>query len=177
MKIENGRPADTEGRLEKEIRTYDLLDRLEIEYQRVDHEPKMTIAACNDVDQLLDITICKNLFLCNSKKTEFFLLVMPGEKRFVTKVVSKMIGSTRLAFADESYMEEFMDITPGSVSILGLMNDKENRIKLLIDKDVAEAESFGCHPCINTTSLKIRTRDILDKFLPAVNHEYQLLEL
>lgn len=177
LKIENGRPADTEGRLEKEIRTYDLLDRLGIEYQRVDHEPKMTIAACNDVDQLLNITICKNLFLCNSKKTEFFLLVMPGEKRFVTKVVSKMIGSTRLAFADESYMEEFMDITPGSVSILGLMNDKENRIKLLIDKDVAEAESFGCHPCINTTSLKIRTRDILEKFLPAVNHEYQLLEL
>lgn len=177
MKIEIGRPSDTEGRLEKEIRTYDLLDRLGIEYQRVDHEAKMTIAACNDVDQLLDITICKNLFLCNSKKTEFFLLVMPGDKRFVTKEVSKMIGSTRLAFADESYMEEFMDITPGSVTILGLMNDQKNRIHLLIDKEVAEAEYFGCHPCINTSSLKIRTKDILENFLPAVDHEYRVLEL
>lgn len=177
MEVFEGRPADCSGRLDKEIAAYDLLDSLEIPYKRVDHEVKMTVAACEDVDQSLGIQICKNLFLHNSKKTEFYLLMMPGEKKFITKEVSRMIGSTRLAFADETYMEEFLDLTPGSVTILGLMNDKENRVHLLMDREVAESEFLGCHPCINTSSLKIRTRDILDKFLPAVGHSVQILDL
>ena len=177
MEVFEGRPADCSGRLDKEIAAYDLLDSLGISYTRVDHDVKMTVAACEDVDHTLGIQICKNLFLHNSKKTEFYLLMMPGEKKFVTKEVSKMIGSTRLAFANESYMEEFLDLTPGSVTILGLMNDKENRVQLLMDREVAESEFLGCHPCINTSSLKIRTRDILEKFLPAVGHSVKILDL
>lgn len=177
MEVYTGRPVDCRGRLDKEIAAYDLLDSLGITYNRVDHEAKMTIEACNDVDQVLDIRICKNLFLHNSKKTQFYLLMMPGEKKFVTKEVSRMIGSTRLSFADESYMEEFLNLTPGSVTILGLMNDKENRVQLLMDREVAESEFLGCHPCINTSSIKIRTRDILEKFLPAVGHSVQIVDL
>ena len=160
MEVYYGRPLREDGRLQKEIAVYDLLDSLSISYDRVDHQAMMTIAQCEEVDKSLGISICKNLFLCNQQKTKFYLLLMPGMKKFVTKEVCKLIPSPRLSFANETYMEEFLNITPGSVSIMGLMNDKENRVKLLIDREVAEAEYLGCHPCINTSSLKMKTTDV-----------------
>ena len=150
LKLENGRPADTTGRLEKEIRTYDFLDALQVPYQRIDHETLMTIEACKDVDKVLDAVICKNLFLCNRQETNFYLL---------------------LSFGNETYMEKFLDITPGSVSILGLMNDKENHVQLLIDEDLLKEPYIGCHPCINTSSLKINMKDMMEKIIPAMKHE------
>ena len=177
MEVYHGRPLHTEGRLQKEIAVYDLLDSLSISYDRVDHQAMMTIAQCEEVDKSLGISICKNLFLCNQQKTKFYLLMMPGMKKFVTKEVCKLIPSPRLSFANETYMEELLNITPGSVSVMGLMNDKENRVKLLIDREVAEAEYLGCHPCINTSSLKMKTTDVLERFLPAVGHEYQILDI
>lgn len=173
----NGRPNDLTGRLPKEIRTYDLLDNLNIPYQRVDHSPLPTIEACREVDALLNMEICKNLFLRNAQKTDFYLLLLPGGKKFRTAALSKQIGSARLSFAEPEFMEEFLDITPGSVSVLGLMNDKGRRVRLLIDKDVLSQEFFGCHPCINTSSLKFNTTDLLDKFLPAIHYEYTLVDL
>ena len=178
LTLETGRPSDTTGRLEKEIRVYDFLDSLNIPYQRVDHEALMTIEACKDVDKILDAVICKNLFLCNAQKTDFYMLMMPGHKKFKTAKLSKQIGSARLSFATPEFMEEFLDITPGSVSVLGLMNDRNNRVRLLIDQDVIDHHTFvGCHPCINTSSLKLYTKDILEKFLPAVHHEYTIVNL
>jgi len=173
----NGRPNDLTGRLPKEIRTYDLLDKLNIFYQRVDHSPLPTIEACREVDALLNMEICKNLFLRNAQKTNFYLLLLPGGKKFRTAALSKQIGSARLSFAEPEFMEEFLDITPGSVSVLGLMNDKGRRVRLLIDKDVLSQEFFGCHPCINTSSLKFNTTDLLDKFLPTIQCEYTLVDL
>lgn len=177
MKLWNGRPITKELRLDKETRTYDLLDELNIPFWRVDHEPAMTIDACADIEKVLGTSICKNLFLCNTQKTNFYLLVMPGDKKFQTKIVSKQLGVARLSFATEDFLLEFMDITPGSVSIMGLMNDKENRVRLLIDKDLLDNEFFACHPCINTSSMKMYTKDILEKFLPAVGHEATVVEL
>ena len=175
--IYDGRPRNPEGRLEKELRTYDLLDRLGVPYKRLDHDAMPTIEACHDVDQLLGIEICKNLFLRNAQKTAFYLLLLPGTKKFKTASLSKQIGSARLSFAEPEFMEEFLDITPGSVSVLGLMNDKENRVRLLIDKDVLENPSFGCHPCINTSSLRFQTKDLLEKILPAIHHPWTVVDL
>ena len=177
MELQKGRPADTAGRLEKEIRTYDLLDRLGVEYERIDHEPAMTMEDCKEVDQLLEAVICKNLFLCNRQKTAFYLLMIPDTKVFHTKDLSAQIGSARLSFAKPEYMEEFLDITPGSVSVMGLMNDKEHRVQLLIDEDVLDGEYIGCHPCINTSSLRISTTDMLEKIIPAMGHEPAYVEL
>lgn len=173
----HGRPENTDGRLPREIRTYDFLDQLNIPYERVDHDAIFTIEGCIPVEQLLGTEICKNLFLCNAQKTAFYLLLMPGGKKFKTAQLSKQIGSSRLSFADAEYMEKFLDITPGSVSVLGLMNDTENRVRLLIDEDVINGHEYiGCHPCINTASLKIKTSDILDVFLPRTNHPYTLVQ-
>lgn len=173
MELQNGRPETTSGRLDKEIRVYDLLDKLGIAYQRVDHEATMTMEACEEVDRILgdDTTICKNLFLCNRQETNFYLLLMPGDKPFKTKDLSAQIHSARLSFAKPEYMEKYLDITPGSVSVLGLMNDSEKKVQLLIDEDVMKEPYFGCHPCINTSSLKFTTEDLTNKIIPALGHD------
>ena len=175
--LQKGRPADITGRLDKEIRTYDLLDGLGVEYDRVDHAPAMTMEDCKEVDEILKSMVCKNLFLCNRQETDFYLLLIPGDKPFKTKYLSAQIGSSRLSFAKPEYMEKYLDITPGSVSVLGLMNDHEKKVRLLIDEDVLKDEYFACHPCINTSSLKIRTEDLTEKIIPAMGHEPQIVRL
>lgn len=177
MQLIKGRPADLQNRSDREIRVYELLDKLDIEYERVDHEAAYNMEACLAVDEVLGTTMCKNLFLCNRQKTQFYLLLMPGDKPFKTKDISAQINSARLSFGEASYMEEYLDILPGAVSVLGLMNDTQNRVQLLIDKPVLEKDTLGCHPCVNTSSLKLSTQDILRKFLPAVGHEAIIVDL
>ena len=177
MKLEQGRPADCAGRLDKEIRTYDLLDTLGVAYHRVDHEAAMTMQDCAAIDELLEATICKNLLLCNRQRTAFYLLLIPGSKTFQTSALSKQIGSSRLSFASAEYMERFLDITPGSLSVLGLMNDKDRSVQLIIDEDVLAGEYFGCHPCVNTSSLRLRTEDLMNKIIPAMGHEPRFVRL
>ncbi len=173
MELQKGRPENTDNRLDKEIRVYDFLDKLGIQYQRIDHEAAMTMEACEEIDRSLgdNTTICKNLFLCNRQETDFYLLLMPGDKPFKTKDLSAQIHSARLSFAKPEYMEKYLDITPGSVSVLGLMNDSEKKVQLLIDEDVMKEPYFGCHPCINTSSLKFTTEDLMQKIIPALEHE------
>ena len=177
MTLYEGRPADCTGRLEKEIRAYDFLDGLGVAYQRIDHAPAMTMDVCAAIDEALEATICKNLLLCNRQCTAFYLLMIPGSKHFKTTELSHQIGSSRLSFAAPEYMEQFLDITPGSLSILGLMNDKENRVQLLIDEDVLKGEYIGCHPCINTSSLRMKTCDLTEKVIPAMGHEPRIVTL
>ena len=177
MELLQGRPVDVTGRLDKEIRGYDLLDSLGIEYQSIDHAETMTMEACAAVDAALEATICKNLLLCNRQQTQFYLLMMPGDKPFKTSELSKKIGSSRLSFAPGELMEQLVDITPGSLSVMGLMNDRENRVQLLIDEEVLTGEYIGCHPCINTSSLRMKTEDLINKIIPAMSHTIQVVTL
>lgn len=177
MELVKGRPVSTKGRLDKELRVYDLLDQLNIEFQRVDHEALFTMEACVEVDKILECTICKNLFLCNRKKTQFYLLMMVGEKRFDPHEIQRQLSLPRLSFANPSYMEEYLDITPGSMSVFGLMNDHENKVRLLVDEDVFKGDYIGAHPCINTSSLKLKTKDLFGPILAAMNHEYTLVKI
>ena len=179
MELLNGRPKNVSDRLEKEIQVYDFLDKLGVSYQRVDHEAAMTMEACEEIDRTLgdDTSICKNLFLCNRQETAFYLLMIPDTKVFHTKDLSAQIGSARLSFAKAEYMQQLLNITPGSVSVLGLMNDTAHKVQLLIDEDVLASEYVGCHPCINTSSLRLRTRDLVEKILPAIEHEFIKVKL
>ena len=173
-----GRPADEAGRLDKELRVYDFLDELGIEYDCVDTEPAETMEVCAEIDKLLaPAVICKNLFLCNRQKTQFYLLMIKNDKKFKTKEISGQLGVARLSFADAEFMEEYLDIEPGAVSVMGLMNDQGKAVTLLIDEDVLEDEYIGCHPCVCTSSLKIRTADVIGKFLPATGHGYTTVHL
>ena len=177
MVLEQGRPENWAERLPKEIRVYDLLDTLNITYQRIDHEAAMTMEACAEVDKVLDATICKNLMLCNRQNTDFYLLLIPGDKPFKTKELSHQIESSRLSFAAPEYMAEYLDITPGSLSVFGLMNDSGHKVQLLVDEDVLKGEYIGFHPCINTSSLRIKTKDLVEKIIPAMGHPPRLVHL
>lgn len=172
MELYKGRPSDASGRAEKEIKVYDMLDALGVSYKRADHEAVMTIAACEEVDNALGVAICKNLFLCNRQKTEFYLLLLPGTKALVTKELSKQIPTSRLSFASGEDMEKYLNVTPGSATVMGLLFDKEKKVQLLIDGEVLEAEDFACHPCVNTSSIKFRTKDLVEKVLRAMEHGY-----
>ncbi len=177
MILEKGAPQNIEHRLPKEQRVYAFLDSLGIEYDRVDHEPAMTMEACEAVDVALGTVMCKNLFLSNRQETTFYLLLIPGEKPFKTKDLSAQLGVARLSFGKAEYMEEYLDITPGSVSVLGLMNDKENNVQLLIDEDIFKADTIGCHPCVNTSSLSIAINDLKEKIIPALGHSPIIVKL
>lgn len=177
MELYSGRPQNIQGRQEKEIKVYDMLDALGIAYFRTDHGPADTMEACNEIDKILDVLICKNLFLCNRQKTAFYLLMMPGDKPFKTKELSAQIHSARLSFASPEDMEKYLNILPGAVSIMGLMNDIDNHVQLLVDKDVLKGEYVGCHPCVNTSSLKLNTKDVFGPFLEAVHHDMKVVTL
>ena len=177
MKLQNGRPADTTGRLEKELRCYDLLDRLGVPYERVDHAPAMTMEVCQEIDRVLNAVICKNLFLCNRQKTQFYLLCMEPDKPFHTKDLSAQIGSARLSFAPEEKLWELLHCTPGSATILGLANDADHQVRLLMERGVYEAPFLSCHPCICTSSLKLKMSDVLAKLLPHTGHEITVVDL
>ncbi|MBE6596220.1 MAG: prolyl-tRNA synthetase associated domain-containing protein [Ruminococcaceae bacterium] len=177
MEKYTGAPQDMSGREDKEVRVYKMLDVLGIKYERTDHERAETMQACEEIDKSLGVTMCKNLFLCNRQKTDFYLLLMRGEKQFKTKELSAQLGTARLSFGEAEYMERYLDILPGAVSVMGLMNDKEGEVTLLIDEDLLKDEYIGCHPCVNTASLKLRTEDVLEKFLPATGHSYRRVKL
>lgn len=172
LTLHKGRPEDAEGRLEKEIKVYDFLDELGIEYYRLDHEPADSDhpEVCDAVEEALGAKICKNLFLANRQRTSFYMLMIPAEKTFRSSDISKQAGSSRLHFAEAEYMLEMLGTTPGSASVMGLMNDAGHRVQLLVDEDLLEQEFIGCHPCINTSSLRIRKDDIFGRFLEATGH-------
>lgn len=171
-----GRPAEEKGRRPREKAVYDLLDKLDIPYSHIDHQQAKTMKVCEKIDNALDAVICKNLFLRNQQASRFYLLMMPGSKKFKTKELSAQIGSARLSFAEAEYMERFLHISPGAVSVMGLMNDAANQVQLLIDRDVLDGEYFGCHPCVNTSSIRLRLEDLLDAILPAIHHSPIIVE-
>lgn len=175
MELVEGRPQDK--RIDKEERVYDLLDQLNIDYQRIDHEEANTMEVCLEIEKTLKSTICKNLFLVNSNKSQYYLLMLKGNKKFKTKMISKQINSSRLSFGSDEKMLEYLDITPGSVSLLGLMNDHDFKVQLLMDKDLLQDEYLGCHPCINTSSLRIKMKDVFEKIIPSLHHEPIFVEV
>ena len=167
----------TDDRIPQELAIYDRLEELAIPFVRVDHDHADTIEICHEVEKVLGSQICKNLFLCNRQQTDFYLVLMPGEKKFLTKELSAQLGVSRLSFGSADMMTELLGLTPGSVTVMGLMNDHEKKVRLIVDREVLEQEYFACHPCINTASLKFRTKDLTDKLIPALKHEMTVVEL
>ena len=164
-------------REDKETAVYRLLDGLSIPYCGLDHDRADTMEICELIEGKLGAEICKNLFLCNQQQTAFYLLMMPGKKVFKTKFLSKQINSARLSFAGPEHMGRLLTVTPGSVSVFGLMNDTDKQVRLLIDKPLLEQEYIGCHPCVNTAVVKIKTADLLDKLLPALGVTPTIVDL
>ena len=171
----NARP---EGELPpQESAAFDLLDTLGMDYDRVSHDAAFTMELCADVSAVLGVSVCKNLFLCNRQKTSFYLLCMPPDKPFHTKDLSAQINSSRLSFAPEDSLWELLHCHPGSATVLGLANDTEHRVQLLLDREVYDAPYMSCHPCICTSTLKLKTSDVLTRLLPHTGHTPIVVDL
>lgn len=155
----------------------ELLDRLSIPYEKTDHAYANTIEQCREIEKVLGCEICKNLLLTNRQMTDVYLLMLPGDKVFKTKFLSSQLGCSRLSFASAEQMLSLLNITPGSLSVLGLAYDRENKVRLVIDRELLTQESLGCHPCVNSSTLKLRTGDLLESFLPAVGHAPTFVDL
>ena len=175
-RLYNGRPAG-ETCTEMETRVYDFLDRLDIDYKTLKHPAAFTIEECSKVRDAINAPVFKNLFLTNKQQTCFYLLVMPGEKVFKTKYLSAQINSARLSFAGEDFMMKYLGVTPGSVTPMGLINDCDREVKLLLDEDLKKYPEFACHPCINSASLVMQFQDLLNTIIPATGHSFQWVSL
>ena len=164
--------------MSNKARVLEYLQALSIPCEVYEHPAVFTMEECLALPYAApDVTFCKNILLCNRQQTAFYLLTMPGDKPFHTKDLSAQIGSSRLSFAPPEKMEELLNTHPGSASVMGLLFDTEHRVQLVMDRDVYDAEYFCCHPCDNHGSLKIKTSDLLTKFLPHVGHEPIVVDL
>lgn len=172
-----GHPACTGKESEAERNTYRFLDAHGINYETLHHEPAFTMNDCAEVEKAIGVPICKNLFLCDRQQTQFYLLMLPGNKKFKTKFLSRELGCARLSFADESHMAGMLALHPGAVSPMGLINEKQGKVLLVIDRELLSSEWFGCHPCVNTATLKLRMDDLLQKIVPESGHSYKIVEL
>lgn len=173
--LQTGRPLDPREPIETAC--YDFLDGLSVPYRRTDHGPAHHIETCHAVEEVLGAGIAKNLFLCNRQKTQFYLLILQGDKVFKTKYLSAQLGCSRLSFAEEADLQKYLGVTPGSASLLGLMNDKEGVVKLVVDSPVLEESFLGLHPCRNTSTLRIAMEDVKEKLIPALGHPMTVVTL
>ena len=162
---------------QKEMDSYLFLENNGVEYIRAEHDEAATIELCEGVEKIIGAKICKNLLLTNRQQTDFYMLLIPGDMPFKTKYLSKQIGSARLSFASGEQMTELLNVTPGSLTVLSLMYDKEKKVQLLIEKNVFKEEFFSCYPCVNTATVKFSTEDLKNKILPALSHEYKIVDL
>lgn len=169
--------APLEERSSLEMKTYQILDKLNIKYERIDHEAVSSMEECVEVNKKLKVEIRKNIFLCNSKKTTFFLFVLPANKPFDTKKFCQKLGLSHVSFANEEYMEKYLGTKPGSATIMGLLCDEDDYVQVILDKEIIEEEYFGCNPGQNTSHIKIKTEDLLKKFLPYVKHRPKIIEM
>ncbi len=161
----------------KEMESYLFLEENGIEYIRAEHDEASTIELCEEIEKVIDAKICKNLLLCNRQQTKFYMLLIPGDMVFKTKYLSAQINSARLSFAGGEQMEKLLNVSPGSLTVLSLMYDKDKEVELLIEKNIFKEKYFGCHPCVNTASVRFLTSDLKEKVLPALGREYTIVDL
>lgn len=169
--------APTEKRDPNEMAVYAFLDKLDISYLRCDHDYANTMEDCKAVEAVLGVPICKNLLLTNRQQTDFYLLMMPGDKPFKTKDLTKQLGCARLSFASPEQMKELLGAAPGSASAFELIHDGEGKVRLVIDRELLAGEYISGHPCFSTSTIRLKRTDFLERFLPAVGHTPTVVDL
>ena len=172
-----GRPADGAERTEAETAVYDFLDRLGVDYVTVCHPAAFTMEECEAVRRKIGAPVFKNLFLTNKQHSQFYLLMIPASKPFKTKYLSSQLGCARLSFASAEEMQDMLHISPGAVSPMGLVHDKQCKVRLIVDSDLSSTERYACHPCVNTASIAMSLNDLLEKVVPSTGHSFTWVNL
>lgn len=173
--VHQGAPDDQRQGLESQA--YDTLKKLGIPFERVDNDAVEAMADCVEISERLGAEIRKTVLLCNRQKTEYHMLIMSADKPFVTKDYSEAVGCARMSFASGDAMVELLGQPPGTASVMGLLNDGDGRVKLLIEESVANEDWFACNPGVNTSHIRFRTKDLVEKLLPAIGHGVTIIKL
>ena len=162
-------PAEFVNDTQRQV--YAALERLEIPFGRIDNDPAVTMEDCIAIDQALGVPTMKTLLLCNRQQTVFYLYVMPGDKPFSTKDFGAALQISRVSFAPADKLHEFLGTEVGATTPLSLVADPENRVRLIIDKAAVTPDSIGCPDGTTTCYMRLRTADLLDKYIPETGHE------
>lgn len=168
-------PEDARGALE--TKTYEELTRLGIKFERVDNDPVEAMDECTEIAGKLGTEIRKTIVVCNRQKTQYYLVILPADKRFDSKRFAQMMQCARVSFASAEDMESILGVQPGSATVMSILNDTDNKVQVVVDKAVADEKWFGCNPGANTTHLKIKTNNLLNNFLPAEGHKPEIIVL
>lgn len=166
----------TDERCALETKVYETLSKLSIPFELVDNDSVESMEECIEISEKLGAEIRKTIFLCNRKKTSFYMVILPANKSFNTKEHCKKMDVSRLSFASGDLMMQHLDVAPGTATIMSLINDPDEKVELFIDKEIANSEFFACNPGANTTHLKIKTKDLLNKLLPKIDHPATIIE-
>ena len=169
--VKQGRPEDFDKRPEKEQRVYEFLDELGIDYLYLDHQEEFSMGDAADADEAIGVVGAKNVFLRDKKRRNYFLILVNGTKRIDLKPISELTGIKKLTFCHEDDLDEVLGLTPGAVTPLGLLNDPEGRVQLIIDESLQDEELFAMHPCVNTVTIRMSNQDFMNTVIPAMGHE------
>ena len=168
-------PEEYKTSLQKE--TYKYLEMLGISFERVDTDVVITMEDCERVEEKLEMKMVKTLFLCNRQKTLFFLFITAGDKAFKSKEFSQAVKTSRISFAPEELMDEMLGTKIGAATVFSAITDLDRDLQIVIDKDVADEEYYGCSDGTTTCYLKIKTDDIINKLLPETKHKPTIIEI
>ncbi len=155
---------------------YQILQQLEISFEKFEHPAVYTVEEAAKYDRGIDAGKSKNLFLRNAKGDTHYLVVMESTKRLDLKKLALVLGESKLSFASPERMMQYLGLTPGSVSPFGLINNTDKSVKVIVDRGLRKYERLGYHPNINTATLVISTED-LKKFLAWTGNTITYLEL
>jgi Ala-tRNA(Pro) deacylase len=168
-------PATYKSDLQK--RVFGALNDLHIPFQRVDTDEAITMDDCVMIDQRLQMKMVKTLFLCNRQQTEFYLFITCGDKSFRSKDFSHALGISRVSFAPAEMLLTMLHTHVGAATVLSMLEDDDNRVKVVMDKDVTAEEWYGCSDGTTTGYMKLRTDDVMNVFLPFVHHQATVIEV
>jgi len=172
--IVNEKPKEFENETQRMI--YEALEELKIPFDRVENDFMISMEDCEAVNKKMNTRMAKNLFLCNRQKTEFYLFITKDNKHFNTKIFSKAMGISRVSFAPEETLTEYLGTKIGATTIFSLVYDKDCKVHLVIDKDVLEEKFHACNDGTNNAHIKITTKDLMEKYLKYTKHEPVIIE-
>lgn len=171
----NGIPSEFENGIQENI--YLLLEKLGIDFTRVENEPAVSMEDCKNIDKAFGEETIKTIFLTNRQKTKFYLLSMPASKPFITKDFGSALEIPRVSFADGELLLEMLGTPHGAATPLSIIRDEENKILMVIDEDIMKKEKLVVTDSTLHGYICLKGKDLVEKFLPVSGHQPILVKL
>ncbi|ALJ00204.1 prolyl-tRNA synthetase associated domain-containing protein [Rufibacter tibetensis] len=158
-------------------KVYTSLHKLDIPFQRVDTDDAISMEDCIEINRKLNMKMVKTLFLCNRQQSVFYLFVTTGDKPFSSKAFSNALGAARLSFAPEALLNSMLGTSIGAATVYSVLLDRENKVQVVFDEEVASEEWYGCSDGTTTGYMKVKTTHIIHDFLEYASHKPTVIQV